>query len=301
MSETVFPEFVENYLQLTADFLRQINIEFKLIEENPKAQARTYEAAVVDGPVQVVVHRTSDSIDETIGRYRVRVNAALPPDFVGVYDGLENAVHWFATFGALLPKSGVATQCLIPEILEETSAALLATAIAHARRSMLSSYGMALQTKNDKPIEKLSAWSDLDFECLNFDYAHLGSSKLSSRRWEFNFLKKGKFSIDAIHNNPYWGGGILCLLTVPKRAVLLNGESISAESLNIWGFLVGQAPTFGAWCEVDENFCFVQFLPNNLKEFPDILELVVSQAVIRKDEVAVFVEAERQTLAQKQT
>jgi hypothetical protein len=57
-----------------------------------------------------------------------------------------------------------------------------------------------------------------------------------------NFLGGSSLTLDAVHNNPDWGGGLLCLLRVLKASVVKEGEAIGAWALNTWSNLFGETP-----------------------------------------------------------
>jgi len=47
-----------------------------------------------------------------------------------------------------------------------------------------------------------------------------------------NFVGGSALTLDAVYNNPEFGGGLLCLLRVPKASVINEGEDIGARALN---------------------------------------------------------------------
>jgi hypothetical protein len=139
----------------------------------------------------------------------------------------------------------------------------------------------------------LSAWSDLDFEQIHYDYAHLGVGSLSSRRWVMRVHPHGVLSLDAVHNNPYWGGGLLCLSRVPQQ--LLGGEEnkIDVNAMNLWDNLVSDTPTFGGWCRDGNDVVFTQFIPNLMKGLPDFTDLMIAWARCRLASAPQLIELER--------
>jgi hypothetical protein len=139
----------------------------------------------------------------------------------------------------------------------------------------------------------LSGWGDLDFEALRYDNAHLGIGRINQRSWSMLFLGGARLTMNGVHNNPYWGGGLLCLLQIPKLSLIEKDETIGSNELNVWANLVSDVPTFGAWCSDNDDFVFVQFLPNFVKELPRLLDLMVEQAGQRWVEAKLLVQAER--------
>jgi hypothetical protein len=105
-----------------------------------------------------------------------------------------------------------------------------------------------------------------------------------------NFLGGSALTLDAVHNNPDWGGGLLCLLRVPKASVVNEAEAIGAWALNFWSNLVGVTPTFGAWCTDSDDFVFVQFLPNFVRPLPGLTDLLIEWERARSREIVALVQ-----------
>jgi len=197
--------------------------------------------------------------------------------------------------------ASVLCQCLIQPDFIETTAGVLAAASICARPSILESLRRAFSEETAPVVEKLSAWTDLDFEQLQYDYAHLGVSELGRRGIAIRLYPYGELLLDAVHNNPSWGGGLLCRSFVPA-SVLAGGESpIDINALNLWGNLVSDAPTFGGWCRVGEDVVFAQFIPNFMKGLPNFNDLLIDWARSRLGSVKQLVdlarESEKQCLA----
>jgi hypothetical protein len=284
------PKHVEDFIATTGRFLSQfkLNLEFK---DELKPEGRRYVVEAQDGPVEIIVHRTQRSLDRPVGEYRVRVWANTDSEFCRIAADKEDMLNRTATFGALLAaENAVVSQALIPTVAADTTAGLLAVAIAHARRSLVASNAKVFSGREGEPVEQMSAWTDLDFEGLHYDYAHLGIGDLGRWGWRMEFLAAGTLTINAVHNNPYWGGGLLCLLRVPKKGI--NGaDRVSSRQLNTWDHLVGDAPTFGAWLTDDDDFVFVRFLPNFVKGLDSLMDMVVSQSMVRARELPMLVSA----------
>jgi hypothetical protein len=197
----------------------------------------------------------------------------------------------------LASESAVLSQCLIPNRFAGTTAGLLAFAIAHGRRSLITANARMFDRQGDKTVEHLSAWTDLDFEEIQYDYAHLGIGTIHRRGLTMSFLGGSSLALNAVHNNPDWGGGLLCLLRVPKASVIKEGEAIGAWALNTWSNLVGQTPAFGAWCTDGDDFVFVQFLPNFVRRLPGLTDLLIEWSRARSSEAVHLVQYERDRIS----
>lgn len=297
MPEVQFPPYVEDFIRLTGEYLKEFELSLELQEEQVTSQSRTYTVEASDGSVEVIAHRTSGSMNQDKGEYRIRVNARVAPEFKEHAKDIENFINRVATLGALVDEATAVTcQCLVPEHDPYTTAGLLALAIAHGRRSLITSHAKALMKDKGGAVEQLSAWSDLDFELADYDHAHLGRGTRHQRGWQMKFFEGAVLSLDAVHNNPYWSGGLLSLLRMPKASVAGEDAAIDAAGLNMWGYLIGRAPTFGAWCELGDNFIFAQFFPNFVKELPDLTDQIIRWATVRCQEVQGFAELQRQMM-----
>jgi len=297
MPEVAFAPFAEDFIESVGSFLSQFELSLKLREEIAANQSRIYEVEAPDGPVNILFHRTARSINEPNPEYRARVIAETTPEFAEFARDKEDLVNRVATLGAMLTsESAVLSQCLIPNRFAGTTAGLLAVAIAHGRRSLITANARAFGRQEDETVERLSAWTDLDFEEIHYDHAHLGIGTIRRRGWTMKFLGGSSLALDAVHNNPDWGGGLLCLLRVPKASVVKEGEAIGAWALNTWSNLVGETPAFGAWCTDGDDFVFVQFLPNFVRRLPALTDLLIEWGVARSRETAHLVQYERDRL-----
>jgi hypothetical protein len=286
-----FPDSVEDFIKWMDTYLSKFKLKLRIRDEVEAIESRWYEVDALDGSVTVNVHRINRSFKEPVGRYRVRVIAKTDPSFGDYVLGKEDRVNMVATLGAMATtENAVVCQSLIPLRFAHTTAALTAVAVAHARRSLMVSVAKVLTRPDENPIERLSAWGDLDFETLNYDYAHLGLGSLGRRSWRIGYGAM-RLYMDAVHNNPYWGGGLLCLLRISKSSLLEVRKNLEASELNKWAFLIGDAPTFGAWCAEGDDFVFVQFFPNWVKELPGLMDLIVEHARLRAAEIRLLVEA----------
>lgn len=236
-----------------------------------------------------MVHRAEAAEGEVSDEYRVRAFAPVSAEFAAHADGIENFINRVATLGALVGGARFVTcQCLIPERGTDTVAGLFALAIARGRTSMITAHVLAMRKEQASEVETLSAWSDLDFEVADYDHAHLGKGTRYKRGWRMDFYGGVALTLDAVHNNPYWGGGLLALLRMPKETIAGSDESIDANGMNQIGNILGRAPTFGAWCEVGDEFIFAQFVPNFVKALPDLTDQIIGWASMRCIEARYF-------------
>lgn len=295
MSNSLFPEHIDTFINIVKLFLSRFELELSLCEEFTKNESRLYKVEATDGPVDIIIHRTSGSMDQAVGEYRVRVIAKVDENFTKFARGQQDFINRLATFGAIDSSAeAVICQCLIPERGIEVTAGMLAVAIAHARRSLIVSNGKMLMNSENNQVEKLSAWGDIDFEVLNYDNMHLNISDIERRSWVVPLYTGGSLQMLAIHDNPYWGGGLLCLLRERKGVYLTSGEDIGSDELNTWGNLIGVVPTFGAWCSDGDDFVFAQFIPNFMKGLPDLLQHLAWQSRMRSVEIKKLILAERE-------
>jgi hypothetical protein len=301
MPEVAFAPFAEDFIEAVGTFLSKFELSLKQRKEFAANQSRIYDAEAPDGPVTIVFHQTAHSMGKPHPEYRARVIAETTPEFAEFARDKEDLVNRVATLGAMLAsENAVLSQCLIPNRFAETTAGLLAFAIAHGRRSLITANARAFGRQEDETtVERLSAWTDLDFEEIHYDHAHLGIGTIGRRGWKMDFLGGSSLTLDAVHNNPDWGGGLLCLLRVPKASVVKEGEPIGAWALNTWSNLVGETPTFGAWCTDGDDFVFVQFLPNFVRRLPWLTDLLIEWGIARSREIVHLVQCERDRLSSR--
>jgi len=302
MPEVIFKSFAEDFIEAVGTFLSEFNLSLKLREENNENQLRNYEIKASDGPVTVLFYRTKSSLLKPNPEYRARVIEKILPEFAEFVNDKEDLVNRAALLGAMpVSEKVVLSQCLIPHRLSGTTAGLLALSIAHGRRSLITADARTVARKDAKTVECLSACTDLVFEEIHYDYAHLGTGKIHRRGWTMHFLRGASLTLDAIHNNQDWGGGVLCLLRVPKASVINNVGSIGAGALNRSSYLLGGTPAFGAWTTDGEDFVFVQFLPNFVRRLPRLTDLLIEWSRSRLQNIAILVQFERDLRALPQS
>ena len=297
MSEGAFAPFAEDFIASVGAFLSEFKLSLNLREEIAASQSRIYDVQASDGPVRIIFHRTGRSMTEQKPEYRVRVIAQTTREFAEFARGKDDLVNRVATLGAMLAsENAVLSQCLVPHRFAETTAGLLALAVAHGRRSLIAANARAFGRQQEDTVEILSAWTDLDFEKIHHDHSHLGMGTIRRRGWTTNFPGGASLTFDAVDNNPDWGGGLLCLVKVPIASVVQEGEAIGAWALNTWSNLVGETPAFGAWCTDGDDFVFVQLLPNFVRRLPALTDLLIEWGLARSREAAHLVRYERDRL-----
>jgi hypothetical protein len=286
MAETVFPDYVEAFVRALSRFLNTFDLKLQEVqhERASATQGREYTVDGLNWRTMLVLHRTKDSLERDVGEYRVRVVTELPDEIGRWFVGREEVANQAATLGALVTNEGraeVVCQSLLQQQNIETTAGITAVAIAHAASSITKSAWDALQQVSTEEVTQLSAWTDLDFEQIHYDYAHLGAGTLSPRGWSINLGGYAILALDAVHNNPYWGGGLLARLRIRQDVFRIGKSEITLNELNNLAFLLDMAPTFGAWCKRDGEFWFVSFAPNFIKGLPSFTDSVIQAASLR--------------------
>jgi hypothetical protein len=94
-------------------------------------------------------------------------------------------------FEFLPTKERVSLGFMIRQAVTTSLVGFLAAAIVHARPSILDSIRRVFNQEPEPTTETLSAWGDLDFEQIQYDYAHLGLGTHSKRRWSMNLHPHG--------------------------------------------------------------------------------------------------------------
>jgi hypothetical protein len=289
MDSVPFPHHVEKFIEALKRFLVPFGYELHENSSEGAIQSRFFELIKLEGHekrpgrTKLIIHRTSRSFDKAVGEYRARACTQLPEENVRGFVGIEDLVNQFATLGALITdRSGgeVACQSLIQENTFETTAGIMATTMIFAAASMVLSITKQFQSEPPNAVHALSAWTDLDFEQLHYDYAHLGVGSISRREWSQS-RPFGLVRLSAVDNNPFWGGGLLTLLRPNQDYFRVDGHEPSINELNRAAFLFDDAPTFGAWCKRDGAFWFASFAPNFLKQLPGFTDFIVDTAKIR--------------------
>jgi hypothetical protein len=289
-----FPEYVDEFIQMTEACLDGFDIKLSLKDEDIKNHIRTYETIGSSLKTTFVVHRTERSFDQNVGEYRARMWSEIPAELEPLLKDKDAHLNRYATLGALISNEDgaeIRAQCLLNSNDSSYLAGLAAASIAQAGQSLIHSIGSVLSPENtsDNAVHELSAWGDLDFEQIQYDYAHFGTASHSDNEWSVNFNMRHKLTLTAMQDNPYYGGGLLSLLWVP-RSEFGEEEAIPIQTLNNMEHSFGEAPTFGGWCDSDDNYVFTSFLPNYLKDLVGITDNLINWARIRSHTVGQLVQ-----------
>ena len=178
MGSAPFPDYVEKFVESLKGFLAGFDVELRdCTDEHAAAlRARVYELWQHEPETSLVVHRTLRSVDQEVGEYRARVATTLPRELGLAAARVEGAINKFASLGAFTTHdegASVVCQSLIQETSYQTTAGIMAAAMVHAAPSILQDIQAALGQQVSDPLHALSAWSDLDFEQIHYDHAHL--------------------------------------------------------------------------------------------------------------------------------
>ena len=293
MTEVFFPDHVNDFISQTEKFLKFFDMRFEFSDEDFESQSKTYFVVDQADPIEIIIHQTAASKGSGNKIFRWRVHAHLNPDIGAFIRGKEGAFNRYATLGALITEADkvyIAFQCIIPTDNIGPVAGILAAAIAHAKNSLVHSIKKELSPDIENKVEIMSVWGDIDFEKIQYNHAHLGLSSCERRYWELELYPVGIISLNAVHDNPYWGGGLLCLSRLKLKNNNDEGKKIDVNLLNSVSDLFSEVPTFGAWCGDGDDVVFVQFIPNFLKDFPNLTDLVVLWARKRLRSVHVLLE-----------
>jgi hypothetical protein len=260
------------------------NVEFlkgtvKLSETHAAPQPAWF--FLVEGgsyPSNVIVHQTAESLGTSEPVYRVRSITEIEDEMGAWFEDKNSIANRFASLGAVIGYKGkvsISSQGLIDERNVELISALFAPAAIFGADSLLQSVKNMFH-KPDEPVHVTSAWTELEFENIRYDRAHLSSSSMG-RDWLRINSMDGVIELKAVHNNPYWQGGLLILARVPKASLDIADEA-PIQEMNLLETSLSEIPVFGGWSEGDEHLNFVTFLPNFLKGVPKLEEFVINCA-----------------------
>lgn len=295
MASSPFPDYVERFVDAVKGFVAGFDLELhdSFNADATTPNSREYELSNGGYKSSLILHRTSRSIDSKFTEFRARAMIELPEQLQSTMAGLEDIANQYASVGALVTSevgACVMCQCLIQQETSGTTAGTMAAALVHAAPSIIQSMGRAVGGPPDEKVANLSAWSDLDFEQIHYDYAHLGIGRIASRGWSQIYLGGSTLTIDAVDNNTYWGGGLLILLRPAPEYFCTEQPPISTNELNTVAQLADEMPPFGGWCRRESEFWFVSFAPNFLKALPGFTDLTIETAVRRLRSTPVLVE-----------
>jgi hypothetical protein len=105
--------------------------------------------------------------------------------------------------------------------------------------------------------------------------AHLASVLQQGRKSANIHTSSGVIWGIPLHNNPYWGGGLLCLSWLPESVLRVEDSPVDVNAMNKWENLIADTPTFGCWCSDGDKLVFAQFLPNIVKGLPTFTDLII--------------------------
>ena len=295
MTMVVFPEYVNAFIGLTTKFLSDFDMSLELKEENVEGQMRSYELVGSPFETTLFVHRTQRSFDYQVGEYRARMLTAAPDSICSFLKDKDAGLNHLATLGAMTSNEtgvDVVAQCLILERDISNLAGVAAASMAQSTQALIHSVGSILnpEATDSDAIHELSAWGDLDFEQIQYDYAHLGTGNHSDKEWSIKLNMQHTLTLTAVQNNPFYGGGLLCLLWVPKSEFGEEGQELPIKMLNDVEHLFGEAPTFGGWCDDKDRYVFTSFYPNYLKNLDGITDNLIDWAITRSTVIGDLVE-----------
>ena len=295
MTNFSYPTYVDGFIQMTEECLEHFDMKLELKEENENGEIRSYELIGSSMKTIFIVHQTSRSIGNEVQEYRARMWTEIPSDLGSLLNGKDAQLNRFATLGAVISNetgADVCAQCLIDPSDTGNLAGLSAAGMVQGAQSVIHSVGSVLGVDNsgDNAVHELSAWGDLDFEQIQYDYAHIGTGTHDDKEWKIRLNMRHSLTLAAVQNNPFFGGGLLCLLWVPKTEFGENDDVLSIQRLNHLEHLFGEAPTFGGWCDDGENYVFTSFFPNYLKSLNGITDSIINWAIIRSRMIETLVE-----------
>jgi len=297
MGHVTFPEYVEAFIKATNHYLGTFEVKLEEVSQNSKS-GRIYRISGKGDPIELLVHRTSRSSEQPVGEYRARVNAVIRPELANHLRGFKDRANLYATLGALVSSNvddSVACQCLIQPGSQDTVAGVFAAAAAHARASIVVALRRALGEDLPRSVARPSAWTDLDFEQLQYNYPDLGIRRVDTRSWTVPLHPCGLLTLDAVDDDPYWGGGLLCRSQFPETALALDDSNVDVSEMNVVAYLVDDTPTFGAWCRDGDVVFFLQSIPNLLKSLPLVTEQMIAWALRRAASARQLVEMARKS------
>lgn len=279
MTTVEFPEYVNSFIRRTKEFLSEFDMGLQLKEEDAEAEMRSYELSGSSFETTLLVHRTQSSFGYQVGEYRARILTAVPDKFSSFLKDKDAEINHLSTLGAMISNETgveVVSQCLIQERDVNNLAGVAAASMAQSTQALIHTVSSLLNPEDSGSDEvyELSAWGDLDFERIHYDYAHLGTGSHRGKEWSIRLNMLHTLTLTAVQNNPSYGGGLLCLLWMPKSEFGEEGQELTIKELNDVEFLFGMAPLFGGWCDDKDRYVFTSFYPNYLKSLDGITVVV---------------------------
>jgi hypothetical protein len=295
MTKFSYPTYVDGFIKMTEECLEHFDMKLELKEESEKGEIRSYELIGSSMKTIFIVHRTERSRDHDVGEYRARTVTETPAELDELLKDNDAKLNHLATLGALISnESGVevCAQCLLDPYDTANLAGLCAASMAQGAQSLIQSQLSILYPEHasKNAVHEMSAWGDLDFGQIQYDYAHLGTANHSDKEWTINLGNHHTLTLTAVQNNPFYGGGLLCLLWVPPLRTGDDDSPIPIKTINDMEHLFGEAPTFGGWCDDGDRYVFTSFFQNYLKSMNAITDSIINWAIIRSRTIDTLVE-----------
>jgi hypothetical protein len=283
MREAQLPEPLVEFLDSLQFYLGLFETGAKFVERADGEQTLwRYQVEGVLPETYIMMHQTQESMGSNKPRFRVRIGATISGEMGSLLQGMGSGVNRYTMLGTLIlhskPSLTMGAQFTLGDGDINTCAALAATAAAKSYESLTGSVRQAISGEQPQVVQ-LSRWSGIDFERLHYAFAHLGAARASDRELILHSIW-GKISLTPVNNHPYWGGGLLVLVSPNKTNVDLDVPMLANE-MNIYEWLASDIPMFGGWCPDEDQLRFVSFLPNFMKDVPQLLEHVVSWGIRR--------------------
>lgn len=266
------------------DFLAELRLALasmgaSLVEDPGSADGKMRSFQVPEAQIEtrLLVLPTPRSPDLPFGEYRAFVTITFPSGAEGVLARLALEGSPFATLGTMIRDGRqMSAQTIIEPGSPGTLAGILAASMMHAGPSMLEYLRHTQKPstrEQEAPISlsQPSAWSELELEQMHFSLAYAGATSLEGRTWEVK-LHTMTLSLTATDDHPYFGGGLLSRLSVPRDICSVDGVPVRVVDLNSADIFTGDAPTFGSWIADAEGYSFISFLPNSLQALPEFAE-----------------------------
>ena len=278
MSAIQLPESVSTFLDILQQYLGLLDRHAEFVSRVDGVQTLwTYRVNGVVPETNIMIHQTQESLESGAPRFRVRIGATIDGEQGSLLHGIESIANRYCMLGALMAHSNqtftVGSQFIIGDGNLHTCAALSAAAAVNGVASLLGAFSRS--SSGEKPhVQQLSSWSQLDFERLQYEFAHLGDCRASDRECQVRTMW-GDIGLSAVHNNPYWGGGLLVLVSTEIDRLGIEG-SAPVNEMNLIEWLSGDVPMFGGWSADGKYVRFVSFLPNFMKEVDQLMGHIVS-------------------------
>jgi hypothetical protein len=283
MSEAQLPDPLVKFMQSLQFYLGFFQEEAEFVDRVDGEQT-VWTYRIHGSPPETVIrmHQTLESVGSDKPRFRVRIASTIDAEMGQFLHGMGSGLNRYTTLGALIlhskPSLTLGAQFVLGDGDINTCAALAATAAVKNYDSLVGLVRQAIAGEESKVVQ-LSRWSSLDFERLHYAFAHLGAGHASDREFVLRSLW-GDILLTSVNNHPYWGGGLLVLISHRKPNLALE-DSVLANELNVCEWLASEVPVFGGWCADMDQLRFVSFLPNHLKELDHLLDNVVSWGMRR--------------------